>query len=183
MRRAIWNQPAITLACLQAGILTAAMLLHGTANAQAQFEEDFDDTTKPWEEIAVQLPPMPRAASLLPFYVSATATQSFAIAPESLSVGSDGVVRYVMVARSQSGAENTSYDGLRCASLEHKSYAFGHTDGTWSRSRRTAWVPITGNAANRQYAALAESFFCDGGMVAGQPSDIVKRLKNNRVLR
>ena len=169
--------------CLQACVLTATLLPHGAATAQAQFEEDFDDTTKPWQEIAVQLPPLPKAASLLPFYVSATATQSFAIAPESLSVGSDGVVRYVMVARSHSGAENISYDGLRCASLEHKSYAFGHADGTWARSRRTAWVPVTGNAANRQYAALAESFFCEGGMVAGQASDIVKSLKNNRVLR
>ncbi len=164
-------------------LLLIAVFRHSAAGAQAQFEEDFDDTTKPWEEIAVQLPAMPNRAALVPFYVSPTATQSFAIAPDSVSVGSDGVVRYVMVARSESGADNTSYDGLRCASLEHKSYAFGHADGNWSRSRRTDWIRITGNAANRHHAALAESYFCDGNMVAGQATDIVKRLKTKRPLR
>lgn len=170
-------------AAMQSACLIAALLQHGVAFSQAQFEEDFDNTSKLWQEVAIQLPAMPTRAALVPFYVSPTATQNFAIAPDSVSVGSDGVVRYVMVARSESGAENTSYDGLRCASLEHKSYAFGHADGNWSRSRRTDWVAITGNAANRQYAALAESYFCDGSMVAGQAADIVKRLKTKRPLR
>lgn len=163
--------------------LIAAMLHTSLACAQAQFEEDFDDTTKPWQEIVVQLPAMPNRATLVPVYVSATATQTFSVAPETVSVGSDDVVRYVMIARSASGAENISYEGLRCASLEHKSYAFGHADGSWTRSRRTDWIAIDGSGANRQHAALAESYFCDGRMVAGQAIDIVKRLKTGRVLR
>lgn len=176
--RVILNQRGAVLA-----LWLVAMFQCSAATAQTQFEEDFDDITKPWQEIAVQLPAMPTGTALVPFYVSPTATQSFAIAPDSVSVGSDGVVRYVMVSRSASGANNTSYDGLRCASLEHKSYAFGHADGSWTRSRRTDWIPITGNAANRQNAALAESYFCDGHMVAGQATDIVTRLKNKRPLR
>ncbi len=166
------------------GVSLIAALLHFTpAGAQTQFEEDFDDTTKPWQEIAVQLPAMPNRATLVPVYVSPTATQTFAVAPETISVGSDDVVRYVLIARSASGAENISYEGLRCASLEHKSYAFGHTDGSWTRSRRTDWVVISGSGANRQHAALAESYFCDGRMVAGPAADIIKRLKTGRVLR
>ena len=164
-------------------LLLIALLHCGAVAAQSQFEEDFDDTTKPWQEISVQLPSMPNRTSLIPFYVSPTATQSFSIAPDTVSVGSDGVVRYVIVARSESGADNTSYDGLRCASLEYKSYAFGHADGSWARARRTDWIKLTGNAANRQHAALAESYFCDGNMVAGQATDIVKRLKTKRPLR
>ena len=179
MTQAIFNQrsPLLYLA------LIAALLQVGPVFAQTQFEEDFDDTTKPWQEIAVQLPAMPNRATLVPVYVSPTATQTFSVAPETVSVGSDEVVRYVLVARSASGADNTSYEGLRCASLEHKAYAFGHADGRWTRSRRTDWVLISGSGANRQHAALAESYFCDGRMVAGQASDIVKRLKTGRVLR
>lgn len=160
--------------------LAAAMvvlLAHAGASAQANFEEDFDDTGKTWQEIAVQLPKMPDMATLLPFDVSATATQTFSIAPETLTLGADGVLRYVMVARSSSGALNISYEGLRCASLQKKLYAFGRPDGTWSRSRNDAWEPISGNAANRRHAALAQDYFCDGGTVAGKVTDIVRRLK------
>ncbi len=179
MTRAILNHRG----ALRAMLLMAVLLHVAPASAQAQFEEDFDDTTKPWQEIAVQLPAMPNRATLVRVYVSPIATQTFSVAPETVSVGSDDVVRYVLVARSDNGADNTSYEGLRCASLEHKSYAFGHADGSWTRSRRTDWIPITGSGANRQHAALAESYFCDGRMVAGQAAEIVKRLKTGRVLR
>lgn len=163
--------------------LIAVLLQLQPAFAQAKFDEDFDDTAKPWQEIAVQLPAMPNRATLVSVYVSPIATQTFSIAPETVSVGSDDVVRYVLVARSASGAENISYEGIRCASQEHKSYAFGHADGSWTRARRTDWMMNDGSGANRQHAALAESYFCDGGMVAGQAADIVRRLKTGHVLR
>ena len=174
----------ITRGALVGSWVLAYLLQHGAAiAAPSQFEEDFDDAAKPWQEIAVQLPAVSKPSALAPIYVSPTATQSFSVATDTVTVGSDDVVRYVLVARSASGAENISYEGMRCASLQHKAYAFGHADGSWTRSRRTDWVAITGNAANRQYAALAEGFFCEGGMVAGSQLDIVKRLKSGRPLR
>ena len=157
--------------------LTLSIALPAFAQIATRFEEDFDDVAKPWQEITVQLPPVPEARNLLPFDVSATATQRFAIDATSLSVGSDGVVRYVLVARSESGAENISYEGLRCASLESKLYAFGHRDGTWSRSRRDGWEPIHGSAANRQHAALADGYLCDGHVIAGDAPAILRRLR------
>jgi hypothetical protein len=165
-------------------IAAAVVLLlgHASANAQASFDEEFDDTGKTWQEIAIHLPAMPDMANLLPFDVSATATQTFSVAPDSLTVGADGVIRYVMVARSDSGALNVSYQGLRCASLEKKLYAFARSDGSWSRSRNDAWEPISGNAANRRHAALAQDYFCSGSTVAGKPSDIVRRMKSGQSL-
>ncbi|MDY7573571.1 CNP1-like family protein [Actimicrobium sp. CCI2.3] len=165
-----------------ATIATAIVLLlaQAGAHAQASFDEEFDDTGKTWQEIAVHLPSMPDMAKLIPFDVSATATQTFSVAPETLTVGADGVIRYVMVARSSSDALNISYQGLRCASLEKKLYAFGRPDGTWSRSRNDAWEPIGGNLANRRHAALAQDYFCDGSTVAGKASDIVRRMKSGQ---
>lgn len=160
------------LACMALSIA-----LPSIAQVASRFDEDFDDIAKPWQEIAVQLPPLPEARNMLPFEVSATATQQFAIDASSLSVGADGVVRYVLVARSESGAENISYEGLRCASLESKLYAFGHREGGWSRSRRDGWEPIQGNAANRQHAALADGYLCDGHVVAGDAAAILRRLR------
>lgn len=154
----------------------------GTAVAQNRLDELFDDSSKPWTEIAVELPPLPQAANLLPFEVSNLTTQKFALDEKSLSVGSDGVIRYTLVATSSSGAKNISHEGIRCAANERKIYALGHADGTWSRARRDQWEPIINNAVNRQQAALAQDYLCLGAGVAGKASDILRRLRRHEVV-
>ena len=166
-----------TLRLVSALVLVAVA---ASAGAQTRFDEEFDEKSKPWQEIAVQLPPLPRAENLAPFFVSATASQVFAIDLASVSVGADAVVRYTMVTTSAEGAKNISYEGIRCQSREKKLYAFGHDDGTWSRSRRDQWEKMLQNAANRQHAALSQDFICQGGMVVGKVADIVGRLRNKR---
>lgn len=165
--------------------LLLAGALIGTIHAgfaQTSFDNDFDDEAKPWEEIAVQLPAPPLAGNLLPFEVSGNATQSFAIDTKSLTVGSDGVIRYTLVATSASGVQNISYEGIRCASFEKKLYAFGHTDGSWSRARHSEWRLIVRNAANRQHAILFKDFFCSGLTVAGNAQDMLNRIRWKRPL-
>lgn len=164
-------------------LATVALLtLAAGAQAESRFEEDFDDKDKPWQEIAIQLPSAPQQENLAPFYVSATATYSFAIDTKSVTVGPDGVIRYTLVAVSDAGAKNVSYEGLRCATFERKLYAFGQADGSWSRSRRDQWERIAGNAVNRQHAALAKDYFCVEKTIAGKAEDIVNRLRNDRPL-
>jgi hypothetical protein len=165
-----------------AGMLAVFVVLANTAtavHAQSNFEEDFEDQDKPWQEIMIQLPAPPLAENLLPFYVSPTATQSFAVDAKSLTVGADGVVRYTLVSTSASGVKNISYEGIRCQLLQKKLYAFGRTDGTWSRSRRDQWEPIYGNAANRQHAELAGGYFCQGHTIAanGKAEEIIKKIR------
>lgn len=152
--------------------------LQAAAQVGPHFDEDFDDVAKPWQELAVQLPQPPRQSDLLPFSVSAT--QQFAIDARSLSIGQDGVIRYTLVATSPSGARNVSYEGIRCQSFEKKLYAFGHADGSWSRSRRDQWEPIVRNAANRQQATLAQDYFCDGNIVSGNASVMLERIRWDR---
>jgi hypothetical protein len=165
-----------------ARILSVVAVLSASysAYAQSKFDEDFDDLEKPWQEVAVQLPGAPVPENLLPFYVSATATQSFAIDAKSLTVGTDGVVRYTLVAKSQEGATSISYEGIRCESFERKLYAFGRPDGSWSRSRRDQWERISENSANRQHAALAKDYFCREKIVAGKAEQIVQRIRSER---
>ena len=173
-----------TLKQLQAaaGLLVCLTSTLASAQADTRFEQDLEDDAKPWAEVAVQLPKLPEASTLVSFYVSPIATQTFAIAPQTLSIGSDGVIRYVLVARSESGAENISYEGLRCATHEHKRYAFGHQDGSWTRARRDQWEQIVSNAANRPDAALAEGYLCDGNTIASNLKTMIDRLKNKKPL-
>lgn len=156
------------------------MLLAGVALAQKT--EDDDGQEQPWKEATIELPASPKQDDLLPFYVSATATQSFAIDARSLTVGTDGVIRYTLVSTSEAGARNVSYEGIRCATYEKKLYAFGQSDGTWTRSRRDEWLRISDNAANRQHAALAGDYFCLEKTVAGTASDMARRLRYQRTL-
>lgn len=150
----------------------------GSARAESPFEEEFDDTEKPWQEITIQLPELPATENLLPFEaISATATQSFAVDAKSLTTGSDGVVRYTLVSTSSSGAKNISYEGIRCHSMERKLYAFGQANGSWSRARRDKWETIPRHSTNNHHATLALEYFCDGRAIAGNINDIVNRLK------
>jgi hypothetical protein len=166
-------------------VLPAMTLLFAVvtaAHAQSRFEEDFDDKDKPWQEVAVQMPAAPLQENLVPFYVSATATQTFSIDTKSLTVGTDGVIRYTLVSVSDSGARNVSYEGIRCATYEKKLYAFGQADGSWSRSRRDQWERINSHTSNRQHAALAKDFFCEEKTIAGTAKDMITRIRYNRTL-
>lgn len=176
----------LRIRCISGSALTAfaAMLAlaAGSAAAQSTAEESFDDKENPWREAAIELPAAPRPEHLLPFYVSATATQSFAVDGQSISAGPDGVVRYTLIATSAAGARSVSYEGIRCATYERKLYAFGQPEGAWSRSRRDQWEPISSNAANRRHAALAKDYFCNGKMVAGSAEEITGRLRQQKPL-
>lgn len=164
-------------------IFTSLLLLlvyTSATQAQSRFEEDFDDETKPWQEIALQLPAAPLEENLVPFYVSPTTSIKFAIDSKSVTTGSDDVVRYVLVAKSASGATNISYEGIRCQTTEVKLYAFGHKDGTWARSRRDKWEPIVEKTTNRQHAALAQDYLCKDKVISSRVSEMMDRMRSQR---
>lgn len=174
-----------TIACRRlVQSLTAMLLLSSAVASFAQqsggFDEEFDDEQKPWQEIAVQLPPAPSKENLAEFYVGPTTPSTSYVDLKSLTVGSDNVVRFTMVTKTNGGAVNTSYEGIRCETFEKKLYAFGRADGAWSRSRQDTWRRIADVGANRQEAALYKSYFCQNGMLFGDVNKIISRLRDNR---
>jgi len=107
----------------------------------------------------------------------------FSIDLNSISAGTDGVVRYTLISKSDGGAENVSYEGIRCQTAEKKLYAFGHNDGSWSRARLNNWQRITDISGNRQHAALFKDYLCEGGTIAGKVTEMQERIRNNRPLK
>jgi len=142
-----------------ASLLLVAML--ASATVFADFEEDYE--SKQWQEIEVQLPAAPKQETLLPFYVSAATENRFFIDGATLTVGSDGVVRYVLLVLTPQGARNVTYEGMRCLTRERRIYASGRQDGSWSKARKNEWVRIQDAYANRQHAALFLEYFCPIG--------------------
>ncbi|MGS0742479.1 CNP1-like family protein [Glaciimonas sp. GG7] len=164
-------------------LFSAVTHVHAASDPGPGFDDDFDEEVKTWQELAVKLPPQPIAENLVSFYVSPTTTMTFAIDVNSISVGTDGVVRYTLIGTSSGGAENISYEGIRCQTAERKLYAFGHKDGNWSRARLSTWQRISESGGNRQHAALFKDFLCQDGTIAGKVTDIQKRVRNNRPIK
>lgn len=143
--------------------LSLVTLLVTQSLALADFEEDYE--SKQWQEVEVALPVAPKETNLLPFYVSAATSNRFFIDISTLSVGADGVVRYVLLVLSPEGGRNVTFEGMRCESRERRIYASGRLDGSWSKARKNEWVRIQDAYANRHHAVLFLDYFCPFGNI------------------
>lgn len=163
-------------------LAAAACALLLTANAWADMGFlNFDDPDAPrWQEEETVLPALPRDESLREFHVSELTQHRFFIDGTTLTVGKDGVVRYVLVIRTRGGATNVSLEGIRCDSREFKIYATGLRDGSWSKSRRSEWRPIENKPANRHHAALSRDLFCPGGVAISTAAEGREALRLGR---
>lgn len=144
-------------------LIASLLVLAPFAHALEDFEGDYE--SRSWQEIEVKLPAAPKPENLLPLYVSAATSNQFFVDGSSLSVGTDGVVRYVLVVRSASGVGNVSFEGMRCETRERRIYASGRQDGTWSKARNNEWVRIQDAYANRHHAVLFLEYFCPFGNI------------------
>lgn len=145
-------------------ILASVFLLLTTSVSLASDEGQDGDSFSLWQEGPVQMPAAPHFDSLTRFEVSAASANRFFVDTATISVGDDGVVRYVLVIQSAGGATNVSFEGMRCSTREKKVYASGRADGTWSKSREPSWLKIRDVALNRQHAVLFFEYFCPGGV-------------------
>lgn len=162
-------------------VLLALLALYAPLASSANTDDADNDALK--AESPVVLPVPAQKNNLLSFYVSPTTTLEFAIDAKSVSVTEEGIVRFVLIVTSQSGASNISYEGIRCSTGERKLYAVGQTNGSWTTARRDVWETIIDRGINRQHAALAKDYFCETGMVAGKAEVIVDRLRKKKTLR
>lgn len=171
-----------------AGWLAGLLLASGAQAQVLTVEQD-------WQEGEVPAPPAFVLAHLVPFDVSVHSDMRFGIEPTSVTVGADGVIRYVTVARSPSGALNVAYEGLRCRSAEFKTYArWSPSDdavpqqikdssgGAWRTMPRPEWRPLSGAAA-RPAIALARQGFCDGPTPNGTPAQMLRAVRSGNTFR
>jgi hypothetical protein len=160
-------------------ILKALLFAFLCAKAVFSFAVDFDEAyeTRQWQEVEHSLPSAPKQEALQSFYVSATSTNVFSIDLSSLTVGQDGVVRYVLLVDTPSGVRNITYEGIRCETGERRIYASGRRDGRWSKSRNNAWVRIRDIPPNRHHAELFVEYFCPGGFIVSEPAEAVDALR------
>jgi CNP1-like family len=158
-------------------LIACCMAIPLTGIAQSRGNADEEGETAPHAELEVKLPALPKAANLLEFQPSAASNNRFYVDAESINVGTDGIVRYTLVVKSPSGAENISHEGIRCDTLEQKYYAFGRSDGTWANARASKWRPIVYKDVNRHHSVLYTDYFCPDGSPVRAVADAIQRFK------
>ena len=135
--------------------------IEGARGENSNFQSDWEREQEKrggLRETDVRLPAPPPKDGLIEFNVSAASSFHFYIDPASLWVGGDGTVRYTLVARSASGADNISYEAIHCPSGRYKVYALGTGKG-WS-AVSTEWKAIEPKPVQRWHHALRREYFC-----------------------
>ena len=130
-----------------------------------------------WKEGEVPPAPAFDAGKLLVFDVSTGSSLVYGVDPATLRIGDDGIVRYVMVATSRSGARNVLYEGIRCSSGEFKTYARHSAEGGWRAVDKPEWRSMFGNMPSRHAVQLARTAACSNSAPASSVGEIVQRLK------
>jgi CNP1-like family len=158
-----------------ASLLACGLLIALVSAARAELAVEEPD----WKESEMPPPPAFDVGKLLTFEVSPNSSLVYGVDPASISISkSDGLVRYVMVASSASGARNVMYEGIRCATGEFKSYARYSPEGRWDMAGNPEWRSLFGNMPSRHALRFAKAGACDNAAPVASVNELVTRLKN-----
>ena len=137
-----------------------------------------------WKESEAPPPPAFDVGKLLTFTVTANQFMVYGVDPASISISSsDSVVRYVVVATSQSGVRNVMYEALQCARGEVKTYARMAPGGQWQLVKDPQWRSVFEKKPSMHALAFAKVAACDNAAPATSVREIVYKLKNAGVYR
>lgn len=176
---------ALAAACAAAA---SSVLLAGCGSSGPSNKDDSAfvyllDRKGNWQENKLEgLPALPQANTpLLGFVVSNNSPLKFSIDPASLTVGTDGVVRYTIVITSPTGARNVNYEGIRCDTYEWRLYASLDADHNgWDQTVANDWSRIENGTLNAYHSTLYQDYFCANKMPVGKASTIVENIRYGR---
>ncbi len=134
-----------------------------------------------WQEEQLPIPPFPRAQDLLPVRADAGDPEyNYYIDVNSVSLSADRVLRYTVIIQSPRGASNIIYEGIRCATKEIKTLAYGTRGGRFQRMPDPRWThvytqgPLEGPLGYR--TTLVERYVCDENGWAIDRDAVLERL-------
>jgi len=131
-----------------------------------------------WIEEKEPPPPSYSKDRLIPIDMPSYVTQRVGVDPDTITVGADGVVRYVVVMRNTSGSVSAAYEGILCSNGEVKTYARSGGAGKWMVVEQPQWKPLTDNVPSRHANAIAKQGGCDG-RTASRREDTIRALQRS----
>ena len=143
-------------------------------------------TAPPPPEWVEEKPPAPPAFTthqLIPIDMPHYVSVEVGIDPATLTVGTDGVVRYVVVMRNTFGSSVAAFEGIRCTTDEVKTYARFGTAGQWVAVKEPEWKPINGNMPSKHAFTIARQGACDTHLSSTREETIKLLKQRQRVAR
>lgn len=129
-----------------------------------------------WREAEAPPPPAFKQGGLIPLEMPRSALR-FGVDPASVSLGSDGIVRYVVVAASATGAVNGLYEGIRCDTAEFKVYARYNAGSGWTVAKESRWRPLHDAQTSSHSLVIARTGACVGHAPNRSATQIVRDLR------
>jgi hypothetical protein len=164
------NSPGALAACL-------ALALCGCSSVGSS-SQSLKDPELDWVETEAPPPPKFDEKKLVVFDKPIGSSLTYSVAPETIDISKeDGVIRYVMVAASPSGAKNVMYEGLHCARGEVKTYARSSSDGGWNAVANAQWRSVYDGAVSAHARRFAREGACDNASPTGSVPELLSRLK------
>jgi hypothetical protein len=151
---------------------------------ESNAEFDYDDSgDQPWREGESEVPALPMDDQLLPVRLDTMpAGMQAYLSPQRLGyTDEDRVFRFWLIIKSQAGAYNATYEGLRCDVQEYRVYAYGNPrrDPPVQANRNSSWQAVRRHgAANYRWEMLA-TLFCDEARRPRPLRDVVATLKGH----
>ncbi len=101
----------------------------------------------------------------------------YAVVPETLQIGDDGLLRYVLVATSSGGGQNVLFEALDCKRGEHKTLArWSSYQKRWTPVQTPNWEALS-EARSVASQVLANGIFCHNNLVLGSREQMLRELK------
>jgi CNP1-like family len=147
-------------------------------------------TDPDWKESEAPPPPALNLKGLVPFEVSTVSNLTWGLDPTGITIVGDGLVRYVVVARSASGVFNALYEVINCSKGELKTYARmvgKEADADikdvkkWVAVQDPQWKSMY-DVPSKHALALAKQGVCTGNTAAQTVSEIVTALKRTTIV-
>lgn len=157
--------------------LLLALLCTTWGMASAQLSADNPD----WKESEVPPPPAFDLKRLVTVDISARSQLKWGVDPDSIKIMPEGIVRYVVVAQSDSGVVNAMYEGIRCNKGEFRSYARHNSGSGWVKSSNSEWTSLRETGASRHPAVLAKQGLCDGAAPPDTVQSAIRSLRDGGV--
>ena len=172
MQHESWKLSLLGCALVAGNALAATPLINNTNVPEAA----------PWaEDLSQNIAPAFTVDHLIPLDMPKHVTVKIGIDPDTITVGKDQVVRYVVVMTNSSGNTMVSYEGIRCESHEVKTYARQSSSGQWRPVAEPVWRDLNGTMPSHHAQVFAHQGACQEGY-AQSKSEIINTMKYGRPL-
>ena len=99
------------------------------------------------------------------------------IDPKTITIDKDSVVRYVVIATSNTGAQNAMYEGILCAQNTYKIYARAVGDGGWRAVVNAEWKNLRDAPALSHERMIAQIYMCENASRPRSVESVIRRLR------